>query len=296
MGKQVLDLDPYFGPVVEDQPILAIDRVRYRGEPVAVIAASEGDIDTSVISLETSPVSPISTGAKRGDPPLVHVIDLLGRGPLASEIALAVVRTNLLASLELPGTASPSSGSRQRSVQIAKPLAAPNGLVYASAQWNDDVVTVWTHALDPSEVQRELSRITGLAEANIRVLPPQVLDNDTAAPVPGAIGVEAIAVALARSARRPIDVHAKRTDFGWTGPRATIQWNEQGNARLTIDAGAVAGYLPIWLEDLGRIVAERTHAGAGVTVNLVYSEQPSIAASKSDWISALTEALESSEQ
>ncbi|CAN5575578.1 hypothetical protein BH09CHL1_BH09CHL1_31420 [soil metagenome] len=298
IGKQVLDLDPYFGPVVQDQPILAIDRVRYRGEPVAVIAAREGDVDTSAISLETAPLSPIATGAKRDDPPLVHVIDLLGRGSLASKVALADVRTNLLVSLELPGTASSSSGSKQRSIQIAKALVQPNGLVYASAQWQDDVITVWTHCADPSEVQRELSGITGIAEENIRVLPPHVLGDDARHPmaVPGAIGVEAIAVAIARKARRPVDVHAKQSDFGWTGPRASIHWDEQGNARLAIDAGAVAGYLPIWRDDFGRIVAERTIAGAMVTVNLIYSEQPPIAASKSDWITALTEAMESSEQ
>jgi xanthine dehydrogenase molybdopterin-binding subunit B len=297
-GKQVLDLDPYFGPVVQDQPILAIDRVRYRGEPVAVLAAREGNVDSSAISLETAPVSPISTGAKRGDPPLVHVIDLLGHGSRASEVGLAAARTNLLASIELPGSASPASGSQQRSIHIAKPLVAPDGLVYASAQWNDDVVTVWSHCVDPIEVQRELSGITGVSEAIIRVLPPHFLGNDSGEPVAvaGAIGVEAIAVAIARKGQRPIDIHAKRSDFGWTGPRATIEWDEQGNAMLAVDAGAVAGYLPVWLDDFGRIVAERTSSGAKVTVDLIYSEQPPIAASKSDWIAALTEALESSEQ
>lgn len=298
IGKQVLDLDPYFGPVVQDQPILAIDRVRYRGEPVAVIATREGTVDTPPIFLETAPVSPIATGAKRGESPLVHVIDLLGRGHWASGVVLETARTNVLAHLQRSGTAMSASISPSRTIQIAKPLVAPDGLVHAGARWHDDAVTVWTHCVDPSEVQRELAGITGLSEASIRVLPPRVPGGDSreALAVPGAIGVEAIAMVIARNARRPIDLQAKRSDFGWRGPRATLHWDNQGNALLTIDAGAVAGYLPIWLEDFGRIVAERTHSGAAVTVNLNYSEQPPIAASKSDWIAALTEALESSEQ
>lgn len=35
-----LEIDPYFGPVFKDQPVLAIDRVRYIGEPIAAVAAS----------------------------------------------------------------------------------------------------------------------------------------------------------------------------------------------------------------------------------------------------------------
>ena len=37
-GADLMDIDPYFGHV-EDRPIVAIDRVRHVGEPVAVVAA-----------------------------------------------------------------------------------------------------------------------------------------------------------------------------------------------------------------------------------------------------------------
>src|SRR5271169_1168219 len=33
--------DPYYGPAFHDQPILAIDKVRFVGEPVAVVLASD---------------------------------------------------------------------------------------------------------------------------------------------------------------------------------------------------------------------------------------------------------------
>ncbi|HEY7711738.1 MAG TPA: xanthine dehydrogenase family protein molybdopterin-binding subunit, partial [Candidatus Entotheonella sp.] len=36
---QLQDIDPYYGAVVRDRPILAMQKVRYQGEPVAAVAA-----------------------------------------------------------------------------------------------------------------------------------------------------------------------------------------------------------------------------------------------------------------
>src|SRR3970040_785759 len=42
-GEDVRKLvaEPYYGPAFHDQPVLALDRVRYVGEPVAVVLASD---------------------------------------------------------------------------------------------------------------------------------------------------------------------------------------------------------------------------------------------------------------
>ena len=48
------DLPPdrsHFGPVVKDQPIVAVDRVRYAGEVVAAVAAEESDIAEEAVDL-----------------------------------------------------------------------------------------------------------------------------------------------------------------------------------------------------------------------------------------------------
>ncbi len=44
-------LNPYFGPVVEDQPLVATDRVRHAGEVVALIAAESRDIADAAANL-----------------------------------------------------------------------------------------------------------------------------------------------------------------------------------------------------------------------------------------------------
>src|SRR5207245_3547442 len=38
-GADLTDIDPYFGQAVRDQPVLAIERVRFAGEPVVAVAA-----------------------------------------------------------------------------------------------------------------------------------------------------------------------------------------------------------------------------------------------------------------
>ena len=42
-GEDILRLipDPYYGPAFHDQPILALDKVRHVGEPVAVVLAAD---------------------------------------------------------------------------------------------------------------------------------------------------------------------------------------------------------------------------------------------------------------
>src|SRR4249920_1477223 len=42
-SKEIRELvpEPYYGPAFHDQPVLAVDKVRYVGEPVAVVLASD---------------------------------------------------------------------------------------------------------------------------------------------------------------------------------------------------------------------------------------------------------------
>ena len=40
-GRDLGDIDPYYGHALRDRPVVAIDRVRFAGEPVAVVAAED---------------------------------------------------------------------------------------------------------------------------------------------------------------------------------------------------------------------------------------------------------------
>ena len=43
--------DPYYGPAFHDQPILALDKVRYVGEPVAVVLAADPHVAERAVQL-----------------------------------------------------------------------------------------------------------------------------------------------------------------------------------------------------------------------------------------------------
>src|SRR5947209_16745015 len=46
--------DPYYGPAFHDQPVLALDKVRYVGEPVAVVLASDPHVAEEAVHLITA--------------------------------------------------------------------------------------------------------------------------------------------------------------------------------------------------------------------------------------------------
>ena len=76
-ADDLADCDRYFGPAYKDQPILAIERVRYAGEPVvAVVANSEREAAAAValldVDMEELPSVTTLDEALAPDAPLLH--------------------------------------------------------------------------------------------------------------------------------------------------------------------------------------------------------------------------------
>ena len=66
VGADLDDIDPFYGVAVKDQPILAIDVVRYSGEPVAAVAADDPETAGRALELIV---------ADYEDLPAVHSLD-----------------------------------------------------------------------------------------------------------------------------------------------------------------------------------------------------------------------------
>src|SRR2546422_783004 len=69
--------NPYYGPAFHDQPILALEKVRYAGEPVAVALAADPHVAeeaADLIAVEYEPLEPVfdEVGAAKADAPIVH--------------------------------------------------------------------------------------------------------------------------------------------------------------------------------------------------------------------------------
>src|SRR5207237_5624277 len=52
-GSDLRDIEPYYGHAIKDRPIVALDRVRFAGEPVAAVAAvDEATAEAAVRAIE----------------------------------------------------------------------------------------------------------------------------------------------------------------------------------------------------------------------------------------------------
>jgi CO/xanthine dehydrogenase Mo-binding subunit len=78
-GEKLLDspLNPYYGPVLPDRPLVAIEKVRYAGEPVAAVAAVDADVAREALDLieveyEELPVLVTPEQALAPDAPAIH--------------------------------------------------------------------------------------------------------------------------------------------------------------------------------------------------------------------------------
>src|SRR5688572_24473853 len=70
-------MNAYFGPVVKDQPVVAIDRVRYVGEVVAAVAAEARDIAEEALDLIEVDYEPLAAvfdpaEAMKPEAPILH--------------------------------------------------------------------------------------------------------------------------------------------------------------------------------------------------------------------------------
>src|SRR6202051_1103264 len=70
-------LDPYYGPAFHDQPILAIDKVRFVGEPVAVVLAADVHVAeeaADLVVVEYEPLEPVfdEVAAAKPGAPVIH--------------------------------------------------------------------------------------------------------------------------------------------------------------------------------------------------------------------------------
>ncbi|MBI2091161.1 MAG: xanthine dehydrogenase family protein molybdopterin-binding subunit [Deltaproteobacteria bacterium] len=205
------DIVPYYGPAFKDTPILAIDQVRYVGEPVAlVIADSEAEAEDACALVQTE---------FEELPAVLTLEDALKPGaPLVQEGLKASGHFRDLRSLHpVPGTNICNyyryeQGNVEQAFKEADEIfdhayTLPALFHYsmephaAIGQWSANDVTVWSSSQNPLTVRKELSEIFDLPLAAVNVIVPLI---------GGAFGskcytrLEPLVVAASRKAGRPV--------------------------------------------------------------------------------------------
>ncbi len=204
--------DPYYGPAFHDQPILAIGKVHYVGEPVAVVLAADPHVAEEAAQLvvadyEELPAVFDELEAMAPDT-LVHQ-ELKPAGTFADLKHLKGRKgTNVALDFKLR-RGDVEKGFAQAAHVFEHTFRTQKVLhlalePYASiADWRPSGITIYSGAQGPSFVRTEIARLLGWPENKVRIKVPYL---------GGGFGgklyikLEALVTALSMIVRRPVKV------------------------------------------------------------------------------------------
>ena len=264
-GYDLAPLFPRFGHIIADHPILAIDKVRYLGEPVALVlaedryAASDGAESVQVSYRELAAVMDPEQ-ALAEDAPLLHTTDY-GVGDRSFEEAHSESRSdNVCHRVELSwGDVDQALSEADLVVETSTSYPKLYGYAMepynALARFEDGYLKVITTAQHPFMVRDDLARVFSLPLSHVRVTSPYV---------GGGYGtksytkVEPLAAVGAWYTGRPVKVELDATGSILTtradSAQVTIRSGFKADGvllardvRLTLDTGAYADNGPLVL-------------------------------------------------
>jgi CO/xanthine dehydrogenase Mo-binding subunit len=203
----------HWGLFLNDRPVIASDKVRYVGEPIALVVAetleiAEAALDLIDVEYEHLPHVDNAAAAVAPDAPLLHenhdaVADFYFKG-----LAKPTAGTNVFQSYVVSkGDATAAERGAAHVFEqtytfpgISHFALEPHSVV---AQFEGNTLTVWSGAQSPTAVQKVLARVFGLALSNIRIIVPYVGGGFGGK---ASVKIEPLVVAAARKASRPVRV------------------------------------------------------------------------------------------
>ncbi len=257
LSGQDVDAGARYGHAIKDRTVLATDRVRFVGEPVAAVAAEdEATAAAAVRAIEVRydelPAATTLEAALAGDAPILHDEALVegrfhGLGPLADREGNVCYRYRI-------GWGDLGRTFADAPLVVEGEYTFPAVYQYAMethtviARWDGDEVTLWATCQHPFLVRSEISDLFGVPTSRVRVIVPFL---------GGGFGsksytkMEPITVALARKAGRPVRI-VNRVDESmvttrrhnmrcWMRTAADADGTLRGReARIWLDTGAYA--------------------------------------------------------
>src|SRR5262252_1236472 len=214
--------DPYYGPAFHDQPILAVGKVHYIGEPVAVVLAADPHVAehaTQQIVAEYEELPAVFDEVEAAqNKTLVHE-ELRPAGTFADLKHLKGRRgTNIALDFRLRrGDVDKAFASAaqvfEHTFRTQKVLHLALEPYASIADFRDDGVTIYSAAQGPSFVRTEIARLLGWPENRVRIKVPYL---------GGGYGgklyikLEAMVTALSMIAKRPVKVSLPMEEVFYT--------------------------------------------------------------------------------
>lgn len=237
-GEDVAGLNHYWGLFLKDRPVIATDRVRYVGEPVAVVAAvdertAEDALDLIDVEYESLPFVTDAVEAMRPNAPLIHdshkkLKDFYFRGQ-----AQPLDGTNIFQHYKYAyGDVEQAFAHADRVFE--DDFTFPMVFHYAMephcalAAFGDDGLTMWSCGQVPTAVQKVLAQLFNMPLAAIRVITPFVGGGFGGK---ASVKIDPLVAALAWKARRPVRVCLSISESMLTARRLSAAINIRTAAR-----------------------------------------------------------------
>jgi len=213
------DIQPWYGPVFRDQPILAIGKVRYVGEPVVAVAAVDTDTAMQAIELidvvyEEIPAVFTLDDALAENAPLVHEEPPLVGQTFADLIIDSEAGTNVCNHFKLrKGDIEAGFAAADEVFEhtfTSPPVQhVPMETHACIADVRDGRVTVWDSAQIPFVIRSQLAEIFKIPQTRVRVIIPMLGGGYGAKTYPK---IEPVTAMLSFFARKPVRLHLTREE------------------------------------------------------------------------------------
>jgi len=218
-------IEPYFGPVFKDQTIVAVDKVRHVGDPVAAVVAETREVAEEalakiVVEYDDAPLVMDVRESVKEDAPLVHESIRIPEHGFADLAELKPVEgTNVCTHFQLiKGDIERGLAECDRVFEDTFILPTtqhvalePHGCI-ASFQ-ADGRIHLWSTTQNPFVVRTQLSNIFKLPVSKIRIVVPYLGGGYGSKVYPK---IEPLTVALARKAQRPVRILLSREEVFYT--------------------------------------------------------------------------------
>jgi CO/xanthine dehydrogenase Mo-binding subunit len=216
--RDVTDLGMY-GAQIKDQTVLACDRARFAGDPVAAVAAEtlrDADEALALIEVDYEELDSVfdPVGACEQGAPLVHDRHNVSENDAAYFGIRPQQGTNVchrfrLRQGDVEGGFAEADVVVEETFRTAGAQHAHMEPHASVAHWEDGRLHIWTGTQTPFNLRSDLAGIFGIGEDRIRIVCP---------PMGGAFGaktfvrLEAIVACLARKAGRPVRAILERNE------------------------------------------------------------------------------------
>ena len=218
-------IEPYYGPVFKDQTIVAADKVRHVGDPVAAVAAetreaAEEAAKLIVVEYEDLPAVMDVLDSVKEDATLVHETVRIPEHGFADLAELKPIEgTNVCTHFKLrkgdieQGFAECAHIFEDTFILPTTQHVAlePHGCIASFEP--DGRVHLWSTTQNPFVVRTQLANIFKLPVSKIRIMVPYLGGGYGSKVYPK---IEPLTVALARKARRPVRILLSREEVFYT--------------------------------------------------------------------------------